>query len=224
MVLDFSTSIDGTYTIEGCHNDKGYYKSSNGKYLYWSGASLTNWHINSQLDDANANAYCDANTLDVCASNNAWVIYDNGWVDTPIAYNTLCTTVTPTHKPSIVPTVPSNIPSKIPTNLPVIVPTNSPNITPTSSPIPCEHDTCYLLTDFSTSIDGTYTIEGCHNNKGYYKSSNGKYLYWSGASLTNWHINSQLDDGNADAYCDANTLDACASNNAWLIWDNVVHL
>eukprot|EP01084_Bolivina_argentea_P308063 532577_1 len=53
--------------------------------------------------------------------------------------------------------------SPLPSLSPIISPTNAPNA------IPCEYEECYLMTGFSTNIDGTYTIEGCHNNKGYYK-------------------------------------------------------
>eukprot|EP01084_Bolivina_argentea_P308058 532571_1 len=88
--------------------------------------------------------------------------------------------------------------SPLPSLSPIISPTNAPNSIPCQhdtcyeltgfsididgiyTAIPCEYEECYLMTGFSTNIDGTYTIEGCHNNKGYYKSFNGKYLYWTG--------------------------------------------
>eukprot|EP01084_Bolivina_argentea_P018087 33717_1 len=124
-----------------------------------------------------------------------------------------------TSRPTASPTIPLPTTTIYPTTiLPSVSPTT---ILPTSPTIlfPCQFEDCYLLTDFSTQIDDSYTVKGCHNNKGYYTSTNGYNLYWSD-DYTSWNINTQLDDSTAYSYCNEDTLALCSTNKSWLVYVN----
>eukprot|EP01083_Nonionella_stella_P071545 192202_1 len=132
-------SLNGDYMLQGCHNDKAYYLSSSGYYLYWS-AKMTNWHIYKTLNEQDASAYCP-NTLLLCSSSNEWQVnWSGSWVDAPTADNAVCATIHPSTYPTI---DPSNNPTNNPSSNPTINPTTNPTINPTTNPtnFPSNHPT-----------------------------------------------------------------------------------